>query len=136
MREMKDEDFRQAVVRAIRLTAIATVALLPVVAWRMHWQSAVYLLVGAGISASGLYEWLQMMTTVMERMDAAAGEGGSVPVRPVGRVVMGFVLRMGLAVAVLYVTLTALDGSLYALAGGLMLGLVMLAIQAARMMRA
>jgi len=49
---------------------------------------------------------------------------------------MGFVLRMGLAVAVLYVTLTALDGSLYALAGGLMLGLVMLAIQAARMMRA
>ena len=130
MKTLTDEDARQIVMWAVRTTAALTLLALPVVAWRMNWQSAVYLLVGAAISASGLMEWQRLMVRVMERMDA-----GGAQARPVGGVVAGFVLRMGLAVVVLYVTLSKLDGSIYALAAGLLLGLISLGIQAWLVMR-
>jgi len=58
-----------------------------------------------------------------------------VKVRPIVPVLVGFFLRMGIAVVALYVTLKTLDGSVYALAAGLVLGVFALSIEAFRVMR-
>jgi hypothetical protein len=96
----------------------------------LGWQSAALLLGGAGISGSGLFEWLRLMTAVMVRMD------GGEKARPMGMVLFGFFLRLGLTVAVLYVSLKFLNGSVYALAGGLALGVFALSVEGLRLMKA
>jgi len=131
---MTDDDFRRTILRAIRLTAILTCIATPLTWWKLGWHSAVYLIVGAAISGSGLYEWLRLMTAVMHRMDVPSG-GEPVKVRPIVPVLVGFFLRMGIAVVALYVTLKTLDGSVYALAAGLVLGVFALSIEAFRVMR-
>ncbi len=99
MDSLTDEDFKRTVRSALRLMAVATAVVGPLVWWKMGWQSAVQLLVGAAISGSGLYEWLRLMTAVMVRMD------GGEKARPMGLVLAGFFLRLGLTVVVLYVSL-------------------------------
>jgi hypothetical protein len=125
-----DEDFRRTMLRALRLLAAMTVLLTPLLWWKMGWQSAALLWVGAVISGSGLYEWLRLMTAVMAQMDSG-GKG-----QPMGIVLLSFFLRLGIAVAVLYVSLKFLDGSIYALAGGLGLGVFSLSIEGLRAMKA
>lgn len=125
-----DDDFRRTMLRALRLMAIVTVVALPVVWWKLGWQSAVLLLVGSAISGSGLWEWLRLMTAVMARMDV----GGKA--RPLGLVLAGFFLRLGLTVVVLYVSLKFLDGSVYALAAGIGLGIFALSFEALRLVKA
>jgi hypothetical protein len=125
-----DEDFRRTMLRALRLMAIITVIALPLVWWKLGWQSAVLLLVGAAISGSGLWEWLRLMTAVMARMDV----GGEA--RPMGLVLAGFFLRLGLTIVILYVSLKFLDGSVYALAAGIGLGIFALSFEALRLMKA
>lgn len=67
-----DADFRRTIVRAIRLLLGLTAVALPLVWWRMGgWRGAAMLLVGSAISASGLWEWLRLLTAVMTRMDVA-----------------------------------------------------------------
>ena len=51
-------------------------------------------------------------------------------------VLLGFFLRLGVAVAVLYVSLKYLDGSVYALAAGLGMGVFALTIEALRLVKA
>ncbi len=70
--ELTDKDFTQTIRRAIRLLAIMTGVGLAVTAWKAGWPSAGLLLVGAAISGTGLWEWLRLMTAVMERMDGGA----------------------------------------------------------------
>ena len=125
-----DDDFRRTMLRALRLLAIVTVVALPVVWWKLGWQSAVLLLVGSTISGSGLWEWLRLMTAVMARMDV----GGKA--RPMGLVLAGFFLRLGLTIVVLYVSLKFLDGSVYALAAGIGLGIFALSFEALRLVKA
>ena len=55
--------------------------------------------------------------------------------RPVGTVLVGFFLRLGVALVALYVSLKSLDGSVYALVAGLALGMVALTIEALRLVR-
>lgn len=126
---LTDEDVRHAMHRALRLLAILAVAGVGLVWWKMGWQSAVLLAVGAGISASGLWEWTRLMTVVISRMDAGAEP------RPVGTVLVGFFLRLGVALVALYVSLKYLDGSVYALVAGLALGMISLTIEALRLVR-
>jgi hypothetical protein len=130
MDTLTDADFKRTIWSALRLIAVVTVVATPLVWWKMGWQSAVLLLVGAAISGSGLYEWLRLMTAVMVRMDS--GEKA----RPMGRVLTGFFLRLGLTVAVLYVSLKVLNGSVYALAAGLALGVFALSIEGLRLIKA
>ena len=133
MREMasfSDEDFRQTILRALRLLAVVTVVVAPILWWKLGWQSAVLLLVGAAISGSGLFEWLRLMTAVMVRMD------GGAKAKPMGMVLLGFFLRLGLTVVLLYVSLKVLNGSVYALAGGLALGVFALSVEGLRLMKA
>ena len=130
LEDFTDADFRRTMLRALRLMAIVTVVALPMVWWKLGWQSAVLLLVGSTISGSGLWEWLRLMTAVMARMDA----GGQA--RPMGLVLAGFFLRLGLTVVVLYVSLKFLDGSVYALAAGIGLGIFALSFEALRLVKA
>jgi hypothetical protein len=130
MDSFSDEDFKRTIGRALRLLVLITVVAAPLVWWKLGWQSAVLLGVGAAISGSGLYEWLRLMTAVMVRMD----EGGKA--RPMGMVLLGFFLRLGLTVVLLYVSLKVLNGSVYALAAGLALGVFALTVEGLRLMKA
>jgi hypothetical protein len=125
-----DADVRATLVRTLRLLAVLTVLGMGLVGWKLGWQSAVFLFIGAAISGTGLWEWMRLMSAVMARMDA--GEKA----RPMGMVLMGFFLRLGLAIAVLYVSLKFLNGSVIALAVGLGLGIASLTFEAIRMARA
>lgn len=124
-----DADVRATLVRTLRLLAVLTALGMAVVGWKLGWRSAVFLMIGAGISGSGLWEWMRLMSAVMARMDAGA------KARPMGMVLTGFFLRLGLAVAVLYVSLKYLNGSVIALAVGLGLGIASLTFEAIRMAR-
>jgi hypothetical protein len=126
---LTDEDVRRAMMRALRLLAILAAAGVALAWWKLGWQSAALLAVGAGISASGLWEWTRLMAVVISRMDAGA------EARPVGMVLVGFFLRLGVALAALYVSVKYLDGSVYALVAGLALGMIALTIEALRLVR-
>jgi VanZ family protein len=128
-----DEDSRRVILRALRLLAVVTAIAVPVVWWKMSWQSAVLLLVGASISAAGLWKWLRLMSLVMAKMDTAEGDGMA---RPMGRVLAGFFLTLGLSLAALYVSLKYLDGSVYALAAGLAMGVFALTFEGLRLVKA
>lgn len=128
--EFNDEDFRRTVLRALRLLLIVTAVALPVVWWKLGWQTSALLAVGAAISGSGLWEWLRLMSAIMVRMD------GGVKPRPMGLVLAGFFLRLGLTVVVLYVSLKFLDGSVYALAAGLAMGVFALSFEGLRLVKA
>jgi hypothetical protein len=130
MENFSDEDFKRTIVRALRLLVVVALVAAPVLWWKLGWQSAVLLLVGAAISGSGLYEWLRLMTAVMVRMD------GGAKARPMGMVLLGFFVRLGLTVVLLYVSLKVLNGSVYALAGGLALGVFALSVEGLRLMKA
>ena len=56
--------------------------------------------------------------------------------RPMGMVLFGFFLRLGLTVVLLYVSLKVLNGSVYALAAGLALGVFALTVEGLRLMKA
>ena len=130
MDTLTDADFKRTVWNALRLMAVTTVVAAPLVWWKMGWQSAILLLVGVLISGSGLFEWLRLMTAVMVRMD------GGEKARPMGLLLTGFFLRLGLTVAALYVSLKLLNGSVYALAAGLALGVFALSIEGLRLIKA
>ena len=127
---LTDADFKRTIWSALRLIAVTSVVAAPLVWWKMGWQSAMLLVVGAAISGSGLFEWLRVMTAVMVRMD------GGEKARPMGLVLFGFFLRLGLTVVVLYVSLKFLNGSVYALAAGLALGVFALTVECLRLMKA
>jgi hypothetical protein len=122
-------DVRAVLARTIRLVAILAAVGAVVVGLKMGWRSSVLLRVGAGISATGMWEWMRLMSAIMERVE------GAVTVRPMGMVVTGFFLRMGLTIAVLYVSLKFLHGSVIALALGLGLGILALLFEVIRLAR-
>ncbi len=88
------------------------------------------LLVGAAISGSGLWEWLRLLTALMARMD------GGEEVRPMGLLLTGFFVRLGVVVVVLYGSLRYLEGSVVALAAGLGLGVLSLTVEGLRLVKA
>jgi hypothetical protein len=129
MENLSDADFKRTMIRALRLLAIITLIAAPLVWWKMGWASAVLLLIGSLISGSGLYEWLRLMTAVMARMDSGA------QAKPMGRILVAFFLRLGLTVVLLYVSLKVLNGSVFALATGLALGIFSLTVEGLRLMK-
>jgi len=128
-----DEDFKRTMRSALRLVAIAVALGAPLLWWKMGWPSAALFAVGAIISGSGLFEWLRLMTALMARMDA--GGAKPAPARPLAPVLIGFVLRLGFALALLYGSLKFLHGSVYALIAGLALAVAALSIEGLRLLR-
>jgi len=129
-----DADARRMMLRALRLVGVLAAVAAPLVWWRLGWRSAVLLLVGAAISGSGLWEWLRLMTALMERMETAGPEAPAP--RPMGPILAGFFLRLGVALVMLYGSLKLLDGSFLALAAGLGLGVFALTLEALRAAKA
>lgn len=125
-----DADFRNTILRALRLLAVVSVVAALLLWWKQGWQSAALLIVGAVISASGLWEWLRLMTAIMARMD----QGGEA--RPMAMLLLGFFIRLAATVALLYVSLKVLNGSVYALAAGLALGVFALTVEGLRLVKA
>ena len=128
-----DEDFKRTMRRALRMVAIAVAVAVPLLWWKMGWPSAALFAVGALISGTGLFEWLRLMTAMMARMDA--GGENPTPARPLAPVLIGFVLRLGFALALLYVSLKFLHGSVYALIAGLALAVAALSIEGIRLLK-
>lgn len=128
-----DDDARKVVVRAVRLLAVVTVLAVPLVWWKLGWQSALLLAVGAAISGAGLWKWLRLMSVVIARMDTSGGEGKA---HPMGSVLAGFFVTLALMLGALYVSLKFLDGSVYALVAGLAMGVFALTFEALRLVKA
>jgi hypothetical protein len=124
-----ESDVRAVLVRTVRLLAVFAAVGMVAVGLKLGWRSSLLLLVGAAISATGLWEWMRLMGAIMERVD------GAVTVRPMGMVLTGFFLRLGLTIAVLYVSLKFLHGSVIALALGLGLGVLALIFEVIRLAR-
>ena len=114
---LSDADLRNTMLAALRLLAI-----LAVIASALFWWKA-------AISAASLWEWMRLTTAMNERMDA-----GRTP-RPMGMVLFGFFLRIGVTLAVLYGSLKYLHGTVFALAVGLGLGIVSLTVEALRILK-
>ncbi|HUZ05612.1 MAG TPA: hypothetical protein VMU62_09645 [Acidobacteriaceae bacterium] len=129
--ELTDDDVHRSLRRALWLTGALALVATPVIWVSLGWQSWALFAVGAAISGTGIYEWLQLMAALVARMEV--GEG-NVAAKPLGPVMAWFFLRMGLAIVLLYGSLKSLDGSIYALLGGLALGLVALLIEAIRLL--
>lgn len=127
-----DDDFRRLILRAMKLATIVALVGAAGVWLKWGWRSAILLLVGAVISTSGLWEWLRLMTAVMVRMDASETVKKG---RSLGLILTGFFMRLGLTLVALYVSLKFLDGSVYALAAGLGLGVFALAFEGAKLAR-
>ena len=128
-----DADFRRTILNALRMVGIAVAVGVPLLWWKQGWPSAALFGVGALISGTGLWEWLRLMTALMARMDA--GGATPAPVRPLAPVLIGFFLRLGVAVVLLYGSLKFLHGSVYALLAGLALGVAALTIEGLRLLR-
>lgn len=131
-----DADAAGVIERAVRLVAAMAVAGVLICAWKLGWRSALLLLVGAIISATGLWEWRRLMTALMVRMEPAEGEMIVGARRPsIGFALAGFFLRLFVVVSVLYVSLEYLNGSVLALAAGLAMGVVALTVEGLRLLR-
>ena len=130
LESFSDADFRTTILRALKLLAVISVVGALLLWWKQGWQSAALLAVGSVISASGLWEWLRLMTAVMARMD----QGGEA--RPMAMLLLGFFIRLAATVALLYVSLKVLNGSVYALAAGLALGVFALTVEGLRLVKA
>ena len=128
-----DEDAQQVVRRSLRLLAVVTLLAVPLVWWKMDWRSAAMLAVGSAISGAGLWKWLRLMSVVIARMDTTGSDGKA---HPMGSVLAGFFITLVLMLAALYVSLKFLDGSVYALAAGLAMGVFALTFEALRLVKA
>lgn len=124
-----DADLKAAMRRAIRFTvilaALGSVALM----FTLGWQTAALFVAGALVSATGIYEWQQLIGVINAKLD-----NQKTP-RATGFTVTMFFLRLGIAGLIIYASLRYLHGSLYALVAGLGLAVIALTVEAVRLLR-
>ena len=131
-----DADARAVITRAVRIVVVLGVIGAVFTFVRAGWKSALLLLIGAAISASGLWEWRRLMAALTARMEPLDGEHIVGARRPsIGFALEGFFLRLFVVLAVLYVSLRYLNGSAIALAAGLAMGVFALTIEGLRLLR-
>jgi hypothetical protein len=124
-----DADLQHALRRALILVGLFAVVLTPVIWAAMGWRSLMLFFTGAVISAAGIWEGRRLMAALAAQLE-------NQPARTnLALVMVMFVLRLGLAAAVIYVSLRCFAGSLYALVGGICLGLIALLVEAFRLVR-
>ncbi|SEC56467.1 hypothetical protein [Terriglobus roseus] len=131
-----DADAREVITRAVKIVVILGVIGALITLAKAGWKSALLLLIGAAISATGLWEWRRLMAALTARMEPLEGEHIVGARRPsIGFALAGFFLRLFAVVAVLYVSLRYLNGSALALAAGLAMGVFALTIEGLRLLR-
>ncbi|MGO8718897.1 MAG: hypothetical protein ACLQMO_06735 [Acidobacteriaceae bacterium] len=122
-----EEDIRRTLRRALILAGAVVLVATPILwAW-LGWRTWLTFVIGAAISATGIVEWLQLLSAMMSRM-----EEGRTPV-PMGRVLIMFFLRLAVAGVLLYASLNSLHGSIYALLAGLAISLLALSVESIRL---
>ncbi len=126
--DFTDAHLKAAMQRALRMVALLTVLAFVGLLATLGWQTAMLLLAGALVSASGLWEWQKLIGVINARLDHQQATGR-------GRVLAGFFLRLVVAGLVLYGSLRCFHGSVYALIAGLMLAIVALGFEALRLVR-
>lgn len=126
--QFTEDEVRRTLRRSLRLAAVITLVATPFLWVWQGWQTWLLFLVGSVISATGIFEWLQLLSAMMARL-----EEGMVP-RPMARVLIMFFVRLALAGLLLYASLKSLHGSIYALLGGLAVALVALTAESVRLM--
>jgi hypothetical protein len=124
-----DADLQRALLRALRLVGMLVLVFVPVIWIALDWRSVMLFLTGALISAAGIWEGRRLMAGLAARIE-------NQPTRTNLAVVMTlFVLRLGLAAALIYVSLKCFAGSVYALILGICLALFALMVEAFRLVR-
>jgi hypothetical protein len=126
---MTDEDFRRLLGRALRVVAILTPILFLVFTFTLGWQTGLLFLAGAVISWTGIWEWRSLSERIFAHLDNRKEPGTT------RRTLVLFFLRLGLAIALLYVSLRCLNGTVYALVTGLGLAVLALTFEAIRFLR-
>jgi hypothetical protein len=129
-----DADVRATMLASIRLLAVLAVVAAALFWWKSGWQSALLVVIGAVIASASLWEWLRLMTALNKSMDARPDRASS-KTMPMGAILFGFFFRLGLTVVILYASLKYLQGTVFALAAGIGLGLFSLTIEALRLMK-
>ncbi len=124
-----DADLSAALFRAVRNIGLLTLFGLPIIWIASGWQSAVLFLVGAAISAGGIYESRRLIRVVNAKLDNQRSP------RSTGFVIAMFLLRLLIAGSVLYVSLRCLHGAVYAIVAGLALAVVALSTEAVMLTR-
>lgn len=127
--DFSDADLKAALKRAIKLTCVLAVILGLILAFALDWQSGVLVLIGALISASGLWEWQRLINAVNARLDQQKNP------KPLGPVLTAFFLRLVVAAGLLYGSLICFHGSVFALVAGLALAAVSLSVEAVRLLK-
>jgi hypothetical protein len=134
--QFTDADAGAVILRSVQTVGVLALIGTPIAAWKGGWRSALLLLVGAAVSASGLWEWRRLMTALMIRMEPAEGEHIVGARRPsIGFALVGFFIRLFVVVAVLYVSLKYLNGSALALVAGISMGVFALTVEGLRLLR-
>jgi hypothetical protein len=124
-----DADLQRALLRALRLIGMMVLIFVPVIWIALDWRSMMLFLTGAVISAAGIWEGRRLMAALAARIE-------NQPTRTNLAVVMTlFALRLGLAAALIYVSLRCFAGSVYALILGICLALFALMVEAFRLVR-
>ena len=127
--DFSDADLKAALRRALLMTVAMAVFGFGLLSLLLGWKMGVQLIAGAFVSATGLYEWQQLIELMNAKLDHQKAP------RSTGWVVTMFFLRLGVAAVVIYVTLKCLPGPYYALIAGLGLVAVSLLIEVARLSR-
>ena len=124
-----DADLKAAMRRAIRFTAILGVLGAVALTFTLGWQTSALFVAGALVSATGIYEWQQLIGVINAKLDNQKKP------RATGFTVTMFFLRLGIAGLIIYASLRYLHGSLYALVAGLGLAVIVLTVEALRLLR-
>jgi hypothetical protein len=124
-----DADLKTALRRVLRMTAAMAIFGFGLLSLLLGWKMGVQLLAGAFVSATGLYEWQQLIELMNAKLD------NQKTARSTAWVVTMFFLRLLVAAGAIYVTLKCLPGPYYALVAGLGLVAVALLIEVARLSR-
>lgn len=126
---MTDAELAAMLRRALRTVLVLALVLFVILTFTVGWQTGLLLLAGAVISYTGIREWRNLSVAIFAKLDNQQSP------RPMGRTLVMFFLRLGMAVAILYVSLRCLHGSVYALVAGLGLAVIALSIEAVRLLR-
>jgi hypothetical protein len=124
-----DADLSAALIRAIRNIGLLALIGLPIIWIISGWQSACLFLVGAAISAGGIYESRRLIRVVNAKLDKQKSPQST------GFVIAMFLLRLLIAGGLLYVSLRWLNGSVYSIIAGLALAVVALSVEAVLLTR-
>lgn len=129
MFDFSDAQFVGALRRSMRNIAVLGLVLAGLLTAFYGWQTGLMLLIGAAVSFTGVWEWRRLVAAINARLDANQSP------QSMGRTITTFVFRLTMVGVVLYGSLKYLGGSVYALIAGLSLAMVMLTVEAFRMLK-